>query len=339
MNFQNLEVKPLNVFSKEGCQVFPIIVPAEYGLKTINFFLVQTKKTLSLIDAGIDSQKCWDALLRTLQDNQLKLEDLTEIILTHHHYDHVGLVNKIVAQHPVPVYASPLSIPRLKRDSSYMEKRVKFYEELYQEMGCGELGDKQVSYLKKAVVKNIHQALQTDIIDIADSNLLHFRIIEIPGHAPDQIALWDEDRQWLFPGDLLLEHISSNAFVEPDDTGKRLYTLIQQRNSLETCYSLNPRIVFPGHGSIIEESSKLIEKRIERIETKADRFLQLIQNGISTAHHLAETFYKNTYYEQFPLVMSEIVSHLDYLESQGKITKNNNQGVWHYSVNKQEEAL
>jgi glyoxylase-like metal-dependent hydrolase (beta-lactamase superfamily II) len=324
-------VKNLDHYSKAGCDVFPIIIPAK-NLKTINFFLVKHESGLSLIDAGLDDEACWNALQTQLKKNDLELEDLTEIILTHHHFDHVGLVNRIVSIHPIPVFASPLSIPRLKRDPHFLENRVNFYEQVYKEMGCGELGDKQIHYLRKSIKKNKHQAIGTEIREINSNQFLHFNVLEIPGHAPDHIAFWDADRKWLFSGDLLLEHISSNAFIEPDENGKRLHSLVQQKDSLMKCSSLHADIVFSGHGEMIEHPNDLITKRLERIEDKAQRFLRLIQNGIATVNDLAETYYKKTYYEQFPLVVSEVVSHLDYLEIQRQVNKKFINGVWHYSL-------
>ncbi|MGM0899791.1 MAG: MBL fold metallo-hydrolase [Bacillota bacterium] len=324
-------MKDLDHHSKDGCDVFPVIVPAQ-NLKTINFFLVKHENGLSLIDAGLDNEACWNALQSQLKQNDLRLEDITEIILTHHHFDHVGLVNRIVSLHPIPVFASSLSIPRLKREPLFMENRVSFYEQLYKEMGCGELGDKQIHYLRKSIKKNKHQAIQTEITKIKNKQFLHFNVLDIPGHAPDHIAFWDEKRHWLFSGDLLLEHISSNAFIEPDGSGKRLFSLVQQRDSLMKCSSLHADIVFSGHGAMIEHPNDLIAKRLERIEDKAQRFLRLIQNGITTVNDLAEAYYKKTYYEQFPLVVSEVVSHLDYLEIQRKVNKDIVNGVWHYSL-------
>ncbi len=324
-------MKKLTNYNKDGCVVFPIIVPEKH-LKTINFFLVKHENGLSLIDAGLDDELNWQALLNQLKENGLSLEDITEIILTHHHIDHVGLVNKITSLHPVPVYASPLSIPRLKRDQNFMESRIRFYENLYQEMGCGELGEKQIKYLRTSIEKNKHKAIQTEIREITDTGIIHYKVISIPGHAPDQLAFWDEQRNWLFSGDLLLEHISSNAFIEPNENGKRLNSLNQQRESLMKCLSLNAEIVFSGHGSIIENPHELITTRLARMDDKAQRFLRLIHTGITTVNDLADAYYKNTYKEQFPLVVSEVVSHLDYLEIHREVNKELINGIWHYSA-------
>nr|WP_169802752.1 MBL fold metallo-hydrolase [Neobacillus soli] len=314
------------------CEVFPIIIPDRSSLKSVNFFLVKQGHSLSLIDAGWNNDECWNGLIETLNKNGFTLKDLTEIILTHHHIDHVGLVNRITSEHPIPVYAHPDSIPRLKRDRHFLVMRVEFYEQLYHEMGCGESGEHHAAYLKKAMERNKQNIIQADITKIIDDPLFNFHIIDVPGHSPDQLAFYDEKQSWLFAGDLLIEHISSNALVEPDLLGNRTPTLLQHIDSLKKCLALNVKCVFPGHGSLIEDPHSLILKRLDRTEAKSERFIQLIKSGISTGSELAISFYKKTYYEQFSLVMSEIIGHLDYLEIKGRLKKELIQGIWHYSV-------
>jgi glyoxylase-like metal-dependent hydrolase (beta-lactamase superfamily II) len=315
-----------------NCEVFPIIVPDKSALKSVNFFLVKQEHSLSLIDAGWNNEECWNGLMESLKINGFTLSDVTELILTHHHIDHVGLVNRITSEHPIPVYCHPYSIPRLKRDQSFLEMRVEFYTKLYQEMGCGKSGENHSAYLKKAIQLNKQNAIHADLIEVLDNELFDFRIIEVPGHAPDQIAFYDERKNSLFAGDLLIGHLSSNALIEPDLAGKRIPTLSQHIESLKKCLTLNVKIIFPGHGKLIEQPDSLIIKRLERIEEKAKRIIHLIKSGITTGNDLALSYYKNTYYEQFPLVISEIIGHLDYLEVQGKIQKELVKGVWHYSA-------
>jgi glyoxylase-like metal-dependent hydrolase (beta-lactamase superfamily II) len=317
---------------KECCEVFPIIVPDRSSLKSINFYLVKQEHSLSLIDAGWNNEECWEALNNTLKKHGYTLKDVTEIILTHHHVDHIGLVNRITLQHPIPVYTHPDSIPRLKRDKDFLEMRMEFYAKLYQEMGCGEFGKERIAYLRNAILTNKDQALQADLFAISDKQLLNFKIIEVPGHAPDQLAFLDQKENWLFAGDLLIEHISSNALVEPDSFGKRIPSLSQHIDSLTKCLRLDVKLLFPGHGGLIEGPNPLLLKRLTRVEAKEERLIQLIKSGLSTASEIALASYKNTYYEQFGLVMSEIIGHLDYIESKRRIEKELVKGVWHYKV-------
>ncbi|MGE7764177.1 MBL fold metallo-hydrolase [Peribacillus sp. NPDC096540] len=313
-------------------EIYPIIAPSALSLKSINFYLVKQDNSLTLIDAGMNDDVCWNALQNTLKENGFTIKDITEILLTHHHGDHVGLVNRITALHPIPVYAHSKSVPRLKRDPDFLSMRIEFYSQLYLQMGCGELGDKQVAYLFNAVDNNKDQRLNCDIIEITEKQWLNFEVIEFPGHAPDQIAFLDQKEQRLFAGDLLIEHISSNALIEPDENGNRMLTLVDHVDSLNRCLSLQVNLILPGHGNIIEHPVSLIEKRLNSIESKSQKTLALIESGVSTGNELAKTFYKEKYVKEFPLVMSEIIGHLDYLEYQGKIKKQIIKNVVHYNV-------
>ncbi|MDQ7863591.1 MBL fold metallo-hydrolase [Peribacillus frigoritolerans] len=82
-------------------KIYPIIAPSALSLKSINFYLVKQDESLTLVDAGMNDDVCWNALQQTLNANGFTVGDITEILLTHHHGDHVGLVNRITELHPI----------------------------------------------------------------------------------------------------------------------------------------------------------------------------------------------------------------------------------------------
>ncbi len=311
--------------------VHPVIVPLPSSLSSVNFYIVKTETSALLIDAGFPNEACWQALSLTLKENGLALSDLSEVILTHHHFDHAGLVNRLTENQHIKIFASSKAIPRLKRDKSFMEKRILFFESLYREMGCGERGVKQIEQMESSLVQNQHQAIQQEILPFED-HFQHFDVVPVPGHAPDQVAFWDEENKWLFSGDLVLGHISSNALVEPGPDGSRLMTLSQQKESLTKILAFAPEIIYPGHGEVISDPIPLLQQRIRRIDDKAEKFRDMLIPEPKTAAALAKSYYRNTYYEQFSLVMSEVISHLDYLESKGQVAKTKNGEVWMYQA-------
>ncbi|WP_068672640.1 MBL fold metallo-hydrolase [Oceanobacillus sp. Castelsardo] len=315
---------------KEVHKIIPIMIDAPANLKTVNFYIVKSEQSLSLVDAGFNNEQSFNALELTLRENGFSIGDLTEIILTHNHYDHVGLVNPITSEHPIPVYAHKDAIPRLKRDRYFLEMRVDFYVKLYEEMGCGDAGDKQIAFLKKSIERNSSQALESEITPIGDKHF-HFDILEVPGHAPDQVALYSPENKEMIAGDLIIEHISSNALVEPDFNGEKLPTLLQHKQSLEKVQKMDIERIYSGHGDIIQDPNSLIKKRIDGIELKAEKIRKAIENGATTGDEIARKFYKKSYHSQFSLVMSEIIGHLDYLEKRERVFKEMKNGVWHYS--------
>lgn len=321
------------IISEDGLSVYPVKVPTKYNLRSFNFYLLEEAGSLTLIDAGIDSEECWECFMRTMNENGYTLHDLTRIIVTHNHEDHVGLINRISSIKEIPLYAHQESIHRLKRDKAFFLLRIEFFEQLYQEMGCGAAGEQQVQKLREAVWKNEKNRIQADIVTFADGDTIAgMQVIETPGHSSDHVVFLHEQKKWLFAGDHLISHISSNALVEPDRNGKRQLTLVEYVDSLKKCLQLDAGIVYPGHGEFIYNHKQLITKRLHRINEKAERILRLIRSGISTANQLAYAYYKDKYESQFSLVMSEIIGHLDYLETRHKVQKELKKGVWHYDV-------
>lgn len=319
------------MFAQSGWKVYPICFPSDDNLKSFNFFLVEQSNELILIDAGLNTSPCWDFFQQTLKEHGHGIDEITSIVLTHNHIDHVGLVNRILEHKHVPVYAHPLAIPRLKRDKDFLAMRIQFFKQLYAEMGCGQAGEEQVKRMQNIAREREKDRINGDIVAIGDGEAVAGLIpVETPGHSPDHFIYYDPHRRWIFGGDLLLGHISSNAIVEPDSEGKRMLTLVQYIDSLKKCLQLDAELVFPGHGDFITDFKGLILHRLKRIEEKAAKLLELIQKGIQTADHLARTYYQERYQQQFSLIMSEIIGHLDYLEWRGQVQKEKKDGVWRY---------
>ncbi|MEH6940244.1 MBL fold metallo-hydrolase [Bacillus sp. JJ722] len=318
---------------REDVVIHPIIVPTKYSLKSFNFYLIEDQNDLTLIDAGINTDECWEYFNNTLTKNGFNIRDLTRIILTHNHEDHVGLVNRITAVKDLPIYAHEESIIRLKRDRDYFSLRIEFFDQLYREMGCGESGIQYIEKLRKVKNEKENHVLQGDIIPIAEGDIISgLQVIETPGHSPDHVVLLHPQSKILFGGDHLVGHISSNAIVEPDRIGNRMLTLKAYLKSLQKCLDFDIKTVYSGHGEEINNPQELIKHRIDRIHQKSNKILNLIKEGLPTASQIAQAFYKGKYRTEFSLVMSEIIGHIDYLELLNKVNKEKKDGVWHYSA-------
>ena len=311
--------------------VYPIIIPTRSSLKTFNFYLIQDSHSLTMVDAGVDTAKCWDIFQKTLNENGFNFKDISRILITHNHQDHVGLVNRLTSLHDIPVYAHSEAIHRLKRDESFISMRVAFFKQLYREMGCGDAGEKHVQYLQEAARRNEKFKIRADIILLKDCDTIgRFRVIETPGHSHDHVVFLDEDRNEMFAGDHMLHHISSNALIEPDRNGQRIKALIDYIDSLKKCLTFDVKALYPGHGKCFRDHKTLVATRLNRIQEKANKFLGFIRRGMSTANELAQAYYRHRYHSEFSLVMSEVIGHLDVLEMKSLVHKERIDGVWHY---------
>ena len=64
-------------------------------LEATNIYLLKGDKFFTLIDTGWDSETAFNSLNRQLAEIGVGLPDISQIIVTHAHFDHYGLAGKI----------------------------------------------------------------------------------------------------------------------------------------------------------------------------------------------------------------------------------------------------
>ena len=108
-----------------------------------------------------------------------------------------------------------------------------------------------------------------DIIDLGNRRI---RVCHTPGHSPGHMCFWEEDRGFLFTGDLVYK---DTLFAYYPSTDPDAYL-----NSLERISSLPVSRVFPAHHSLDIQPEILIRMR--------DAFRQLKEQG--RLHHGSGTY-------------------------------------------------
>ena len=107
---------------------------------------------------------------------------IIKVVNTHHHEDHIGN-NFLFQAQSTPIFAHQLAVPLIE-DPSLWTARLLDYQKLVWEYPppshCSPLGE------------------------YVESQNYHFRVIHTPGHSFDHICLLEEEKGWLFSGDLFL---------------------------------------------------------------------------------------------------------------------------------------
>lgn len=167
------------------------------------------------------------------------------IVLTHGHFDHVGVLEDLAAEWDVPVYVHALERPYLDGNAAYPTPDPN--------VGGGLLG--RISPLYPTEPVNVAGRLRDLPQDGSVPPLPGWRWLHTPGHAPGHISLWRETDRTLIVGDAFVTVAQESAYAvavqEPELHGPPMYLTIDwdaARTSVRDLAALEPERVITGHG-------------------------------------------------------------------------------------------
>lgn len=302
-----------------------------FPIGSVNVYLVFGEK-LTLIDAGIKTEQAWKELLDSLNFLGLTLQDIEQIVLTHHHNDHMGLLEWILEKNPVSVYAHKDTETYLA-DEAYMNWSGEFFDQLFVEFGLTEEVAKKWAYRKRdrdllAGLK-IEKGLQEgDGIP----GLPGWKVIETKGHSQDHISLYHAKEQILICGDHVIDDIHVGIFLDAPLPGEqRAKPLIQYMENLKKCLKLPIKITYSGHGPDIYDLNAFIQAQFERTENRVKRVKKVLEKGNATGLDIVKEMYPERYKKGLITFVFEIISVLDLLIERNEIFAKKD-GVYVYSL-------
>lgn len=305
-------------------------IPTPFPVGPINLYVLFGEK-ITLVDTGPKTELAWKSLIYQLNKNGLRIKDIDQVVLTHHHVDHSGLLAILQQHHPkIKTFAHNATIPWVELRSDVVKKMVEFYKELYIEHG---LSIDQIDDIKKfhAYFDQYTDSAKVDEI-LTNNDLLEgnndWKIIHNPGHAQGHISLYHEETKTLIAGDHLIEHTASGIFIEPhvDVDQPRPKSLVDYKRSLEEINKLDVKMILSGHGKIITEPEQIVEQQLIRLNQRLSKVKSYIKSEPLTVNQIMQSIYSNRFESNLPLYFSEILGALELLENQGEVVsiKENN---------------
>ncbi|WP_099158436.1 MBL fold metallo-hydrolase [Virgibacillus ndiopensis] len=309
-----------------------LTLPTPYPVGDVHVYLLKGD-TLSLVDAGVKTEAAWDALTYQLKQIGYYPNDIEQIILTHHHPDHIGLVGQFPRAQSIVGHKN--NDLWLKRNETFLMHYEQFFKNYFMASGVPNrylrFLDKLDKPLRYAGVGEL-----TAILDEGDVLPGHddWHVIETKGHAQSHLSFFRETDGAFLAGDHLLKHISPNPLLEPpvDKQSDRPKPLLQYRTNLLKCQSLGIRTVYPGHGEIFTNVDELIPVRIEKQEQRAAKVLHMLTEKEQTPFEICEKLFPKHIDDELDLTMSETIGQLDFLESEGHIVKTIDNGIFIYQA-------
>lgn len=313
--------------------LFKIKMPFENSpLGYINSYFIKDGKKNLLIDTGFNLNGSLDALEDSLDKINVDISDITDVLLTHYHIDHVGLLSGLKkSANPGIIFSTKeveLLNTMLSSPDTYLRNIVKFYAR-------NGVTDDVIQLVKRINKMNFssgfnesYRVLTTPDISLNDGDNISignysFKVILTPGHSPGHICLYETYFKFLIAGDHLLPKTTPNITLN-DEEGNPLYDYFK---SLEVIEGYDVKKVLPGHQNVFTGCYKRIQELKDHHLERCNEILQNIWERELTSYQIASLLHWNVNcpsWDQFDpfqrwMAVGETLAHLKFLESEGYI--------------------
>lgn len=309
-----------------------ITIPTPFPVGDVNVYVIKEDR-LTLVDVGPKTDEAWQALNIQLNELGLSSADIEQVVLTHHHPDHAGLLDYFPDS--LEVYGHPLNDRWLNRTEAFFSEYDQFFHRTFVEFGVPDKYLKFLNAMKRTLRFSCNRSL-TGFLGERDRplGLSNWEVIETPGHAQSHIGLYREKDGVFIGGDHLLAHISPNPLLEPPLSGEtdRPKPQLQYNHSLRKLLNFPIQLVYSGHGKDITNTNELIEKRLHRQHERALLVKKWLEIDTLTVFETCQKLFPTVYERELSLTLSETVAQLDYLVDLNEIYINNDHGVFRYSA-------
>ncbi|MBT2565243.1 MBL fold metallo-hydrolase [Arthrobacter sp. ISL-85] len=299
----------------------PVPFPDNPMRYTLSYLLLGDGDAV-LIDPGWDSDAGLEYLVAGLRQAGLGLADLTGIVATHFHSDHLGMAARLRTATKAWVALGDKEMRRLTEPED---------PDLILRTHREELALWGVPHNRLDEVAMNHQTL-THLRNLADPDLrlahgtlvpakgLHLRVVTTPGHSPGHICLVDEPHAMIFSGDHVLPRISPHIALELPGPANPLadyyesLDLIAFEDAMEVC---------PAHEYRFSGMQRRVAQLIEHNRERSAEVLRVLEkHRPSTVWGIARHLTWSRGWESLQafslrLAVSETASHVVYLRSQG----------------------
>jgi glyoxylase-like metal-dependent hydrolase (beta-lactamase superfamily II) len=301
-----------------------ITLPTGFPVGPVNAYLLEGDP-LTLIDTGPKNPETLAALEAGLAKRNVRVEDIRQIILTHHHVDHVGLAKTIVERSGAKVVSHPFNIPYLANYEAERVRQFPFYNQIWAEAGTPPEIVTTMSRSNENISRWLDPVGVDETIDEGDTVTIggtSWHVYHTPGHAGGLVCLFDADSKEMIANDHFLRDISSNPVMEPPPTGGavgganalRPKRLVEYLHHMERMAALEPVVAYPGHGELVTDVQGLVRKRKAFHQRRADKIHATLGGQALTLWELTQPMFPKIHRGMdFFLAHSEVLGHLDLL--------------------------
>ena len=250
---------------------FPVTLPNN-PLKALNVYVIKGDDRTVIFDTGFNTEESKADLLNGLKELDLEPKDV-EVVLTHLHSDHVGLVN-LFTEAGSKVYAGKVDGKLINQMTNYeywarLENFIPLYGMEKNEINTAE----NPGYKNR--LKNPIDFIELKVGEYFNVGDYQFEVLDLSGHTPGHLGFYDADKKIILSADTILDPITPNITFWGFDYPNILNTYV------ETLKGLKEREIdfaLATHRKIITN----VNERIDELISHHDERLQEILDAMDS---------------------------------------------------------
>ncbi len=211
---------------------------------SVNWYLLQEGDRLTLVDAGVPAS--WRTLQAGLDELGLPLAAIEAIVLTHAHFDHVGIAERLRLELGIPVLVHPGDADLCRHPMTYRTERRRELYFLSQVQALPVVVSlARAGAFRPRPVQQVTPYADGDVLDVPGRP----RVVFTPGHTDGHCALHLADASAIITADAL---VTLDPYT--NRRGPRLVARAATADvaanlaSLDRIAETGAEVVLPGHG-------------------------------------------------------------------------------------------
>ena len=318
-----------------GPGIFWVRMPLPISLNHINLWMLEEQDGWTLVDTGMateDTKALWEEIFST----HLNSKPVKQVIVTHMHFDHLGLAGWLVEKWGATLcmsrteyLSSRVIINEIKSDPP--EATVAFFRAAGVEESI--LDEFKVRFNNRSdfvspLPSHYKRLTDNQVLQIGS---LQWTVIIVEGHSPEHICLHCKSLNIMIAGDQILPRISPNISVRPDEP--RANPL---QNFLRSCESLKNRLdkdvlILPSHGDPFYGVHLRLQDMINEHKKGLQDLLEFCSQPRSVADVFPILFKSKINIGNMVIAVGEAVANLNYLVSSKELVVDiGNDGIARY---------